>query len=64
MNDDPTDDPAYQAWLADLATQCRCSHDRPCAGLMAGGFCDELDWSEDDYEIDFDDEGFYPSISP
>lgn len=53
MNDDPTDDPAYQAWLADLATQCRCS-DKPCDGLMAGGLCDDLDWTEFDVDWDLD----------
>jgi hypothetical protein len=49
----PEDDPAYQAWLADLATQCLCS-DKPCGGLMAGGFCDELTWDAYDVYVDLD----------
>lgn len=39
-----TDDPSYQALVQELATQCTCTpvSDRPCAGLLAGGLCDDL----------------------
>jgi len=40
----------YQKWLEELAEECTCDGDRPCAGLMAGGFCDDLHWDEDDDE--------------
>jgi len=39
-----TDDPSYQALVQELAAQCTCTpeSDRPCAGLLAGGLCDDL----------------------
>lgn len=39
---DMTDDPQYQAWVESMAKHCRCSSDRPCAGVLAGGLCDDL----------------------
>ena len=36
------DDPEYQAWVETMARHCRCSHDCPCAGVLAGGLCDGL----------------------
>lgn len=39
---DMTDDPEYQAWVESMAQHCRCSNDRPCAGVLAGGLCDDL----------------------
>jgi hypothetical protein len=37
-----TDDPQYQAWVESMAKHCRCSSDRPCAGVLAGGLCDDI----------------------
>jgi hypothetical protein len=35
------DDPAYQAWLDELAQQCRgCEHRDPCEGCQQGAGCD------------------------
>jgi hypothetical protein len=51
----------YQALVNELATQCTCTpeSDRPCAGLLSGGSCDDLhmgseldDSDEDDTEPD------------
>jgi len=39
---DMTDDPEYHAWVEGMAQHCRCSNDRPCAGVLAGGLCDDL----------------------
>jgi hypothetical protein len=55
-----TDDPSYQALVHELAKQCTCTpeSDRPCAGLLAGGLCDDLHMGreitdeEDDTEPD------------
>lgn len=43
-------DPEYQAWVESMAQHCRCSHDCPCAGVLAGGLCDDLqdDQRDDD----------------
>lgn len=54
---DITDDPQYQAWVESMAKHCRCrSSDVPCAGVLAGGLCDEIDdsadlWDHDDNEL-------------
>jgi hypothetical protein len=42
--DNMHDDPSYQELVAELAGQCTCTpeSDRPCAGLLAGGLCDDL----------------------
>jgi hypothetical protein len=48
---DMTDDPAYQAWVESMAKHCRCDHDCPCAGVLAGGLCDNIqDDPHDDEE--------------
>jgi len=48
---DMTDDPEYQAWVESMAQHCRCKDDRPCAGVLAGGLCDDLqDDARDDDE--------------
>ena len=53
---DPTYEPAYQAFVDEMAKLCRCSHDKPCDGLLAGGLCDNIqgsdenDWREDEDE--------------
>lgn len=50
---DMTDDPEYQAWVESMAKHCRCrSSDVPCAGVLAGGLCDEIDDSADRWEYD------------
>lgn len=64
QNPDPSEDPEYQAFVADQAQHCRCRapYDSPCAGVLAGGMCDDLGdddelddpqpcyfWDEDDY---------------
>lgn len=55
--EDPSEDPNYQAWLEELAKQCRCNPGslRPCDGLMAGGMCDGLDLTEDREGDDYDE---------
>ena len=47
---DPTDDVAYQRFVEDMAKDCHCSqpYDRPCAGVLAGGICDDLGNDEQD----------------
>jgi len=50
---DMTDDPQYQAWVESMAKHCRCDHDRPCAGVLAGGLCDDL--HDDDLSYHRDD---------
>ena len=47
---DIADSPEYQAWVESMAHHCRCSHDRPCAGVLAGGLCDDL--HDDEIEPD------------
>ncbi|WP_043585349.1 hypothetical protein [Geminisphaera colitermitum] len=50
---DMTDDPEYQAWVESMAQHCRCrSGDVPCAGVLAGGLCDEIDDSADQWNYD------------
>jgi len=51
-----TEDPEYQAFVESMAKHCRCrSSDVPCAGVLAGGLCDEIDdsdrWDSDDNEL-------------
>lgn len=46
---EPQDDPAYQKMLDEMAKMCRCKGmDKPCDGLLAGGLCDHLNFSERD----------------
>ena len=53
-----TDDPSYQALVQELAIQCTCTpeSDRPCAGLMAGGPCDDLHMGREITDEDDDTE--------
>lgn len=53
--DNAHDDPSYQDLVAELAQECTCSpkSDRPCAGLLAGGLCDDLHTG---HELDDQDE--------
>jgi hypothetical protein len=54
-------DPSYQELVQELAEQCTCTpeSDRPCAGLMAGGLCDDLhmerEITDEDDDIEPDD---------
>jgi len=44
-------DSDHQKWLQELAEECTCCRncvDPPCEGLMAGGFCDELCFCEEE----------------
>jgi len=45
---DPCDDPEYQKWIEEMAQHCRCTpiSERPCAGVCAGGLCDEMHWDD------------------
>ena len=45
---DILDDPEYQKWLIEMAEHCRCTpmSERPCAGVCAGGLCDDLHWDD------------------
>ena len=52
------DSEEYQAFVAECAKHCRCTH-TVCAGVLAGGFCDELiedDQDEENYDRDEDDD--------
>lgn len=53
------DDPSYQAFVTDCARSCRCCRecgsDIPCAGVMAGGICDEWCTCDDVYGADCSD---------
>lgn len=51
---DMLNDPEYQAWVESMAKHCRCKHDCPCAGVLAGGLCDNL--TEDEHFSIFDGE--------
>jgi hypothetical protein len=41
--------PEYQAFLAECAKHCRCTH-QICGGVLAGGFCDEIIEDDSEYE--------------
>lgn len=40
--EEASEDPDSAALVEELARECTCSGDRPCDGLLAGGFCDNL----------------------
>lgn len=48
--------PEYTRFVECMADKCECepSSVRPCDGVLAGGLCDGIDWSEGRY----DDDGF------
>lgn len=55
----------YQKLMDELALKCTCTplSDRPCAGLMAGGLCDDLHMGrgsdlDDDENEDYEDEQY------
>ena len=56
--DNMHDDPSYQELVAELAGQCTCTpkSDRPCAGLLAGGLCDDLHMEREITDEDDDTE--------
>ena len=55
----PEHDPEYQRFLEAMAKHCRCTplDERPCAGVCAGGLCDDMHRDEelDDYRSDDDE---------
>ncbi len=51
------DSPEYAAFVAEMATHCRCTRDCPCAGVLAGGLCDGL--TDNDRDSLFDDPDEY-----
>ena len=55
MNEELANDPNYQAFVAEAAKHCHCDpFFGVCAGVLAGGFCDDMQL--DDYdEFDEDD---------
>jgi len=53
---DMTEDPEYIAWVESMAVRCRCARDCPCAGVLAGGLCDDIQDDERDSIRDADDE--------
>jgi hypothetical protein len=59
--DDPAGSLEYEQFLDACAEHCRCYPDHPCAGVTAGGLCDELvhdddSWDEDEYGDDSEDD--------
>lgn len=59
-NPDPSEDESYQRFLVAAARDCRCCSDcsfAPCAGVCAGGLCDQMCWCDRDDERDpYDDD--------
>lgn len=53
--EDPLDDPDMQKFIAECASHCKCDGTySPCAGVLAGGFCDNLQFNEDYDDLDDD----------
>ena len=46
---DMSTDPEYQRFVESQVKHCRCSRNRPCDGVLAGGPCDDI---QHDYEDD------------
>lgn len=40
--DDPYQSEEYQKFVESMIPYCRCSHDQPCDGVLAGGICDNV----------------------
>lgn len=54
--DDPTDDPAYQAFAWSMAKYCHCrANNCPCDGVLAGGPCDMVQEEEPERSYDEDE---------
>lgn len=49
MNTEQENDEEYQKFVDSMIPHCRCSHDKPCDGLLAGGICDNLQWTNEDH---------------
>lgn len=65
VEEDPFDSPEYQEFVNDLASECKCGcaecGNSPCDGLLAGGLCDGMgctcnEYEDDDFYINGDDE--------
>ena len=52
--EDPYDTDDYAAFVETMAKHCHCEPPsaRPCDGVLAGGLCDEMDWSGSRLEED------------
>lgn len=50
--------PDYQRFVADMAKHCRCTHNRPCDGVLAGGMCDGVIDDDDDFEWNDSDDDY------
>lgn len=55
---DPYETPEYQEFLAECAKHCRCKQ-RICAGVLAGGMCDNEGWDDEMYLDDDLDRSYY-----
>ena len=62
MNIRPYDSREYQLFVEQMAQHCRCTplSDRPCAGVLAGGLCDDMHW--DPEHTDQDDDACEPDF--
>lgn len=54
------DERSYEIFLAHCARECKCCrgcswHDIPCAGITAGGLCDQMCVCDEEYDADRDD---------
>lgn len=45
---DPYETLEYQIFVESMVKHCHCEPigNRPCEGVLAGGFCDGMDWRE------------------
>lgn len=47
----------YQNFVDSMVPFCHCTdHNRPCDGVLAGGLCDNIQDTDDDYEATLDRE--------
>lgn len=46
MDSDYPDSPEYQEFIESLIDKCTCYPDKPCDGLLAGGFCDDIQYDD------------------
>lgn len=44
---DPYQSVEYAKFVESMIPHCRCSHDRPCDGVLSGGLCDNIQREED-----------------
>lgn len=45
---DPFQSADYQRFVESMVPHCRCSGDRPCDGVLAGGLCDDVQEERED----------------